>query len=192
MREVARFAAVPAAALVHLFPSRAAAYVRLGTLAERGFLSRTTAFGRQAYQLTPKGAAVAGRSASRATTGSGARAARLAAVAALLAPLGYGPVPAPRPGMPKAVAWFACGKRLVAVYASAARLTGQRVRRLLGRLRIYRHTVHAIVLAGNGETKTQVVRNVRFPPVAVIPIPPRAAGREVLTSVLHAYALRLK
>jgi hypothetical protein len=184
LREVARFAAVPPAALAHFFPSRAAAYVRLGVLAERGFLSRTTSFGRRAYRVTPKGAAAAGLHASRAGTSSTARAGRMAAVAALLAPLGYAPVPAPRPSMPTAVAWFSCGKRVVAVYPSSARLTGRQVRRLLSRLRIYRHTAHAIVLLSGGGVPARVVRDWRYPPVIVVPVPIGATGRTFLVGVL--------
>ena len=189
LREIARLAAAPPAALAHLFPSRSAAYVRLGVLTERGFLTRTTAFGQRAYQVTPKGAATAGLRASRAGGAPTARAARMAAVAAILVPLGCRPTPAPRPGMHPAVDWFTCEKGLVAVYPSSARLTGRRARRVLIRVRIFRHTAQAIVLAGSAETKVRVMRDLRYPPVIITPTPIGPTGRSQLATVLSPLAL---
>jgi len=184
LREIARFGAVPPAALAHLFPSRDAAYVRLGILAARGVVARTVSCGQRAYVVTPTGATAAGVRGARAALDPTARTARLAAVAALLAPGGYRPAPPPRPGLPRAVAWFGRGPRVVAVYPSSAVLTNWRARRILGRLRILRHTVQAIVLAGSGGEHARVLHDPRYPPTLITPIPAAATGRALLARLL--------
>ena len=158
--------------------------MRLGLLAERGFLTRTTSFGQRAYRVTPNGAVAAGLRTSRAGGAPTARAVRMAAVAAILVPLGCRPTSAPRPGMHPAVGWFTCGKGLVAVYPSSARLTGRRARRVLSRLRIHRHTARAIVLLSDSTINTRVVRDWRYPPVIVVPVPVDAMGRTALVDAL--------
>jgi len=184
LREILRLTAASPAALAHLFPSRGAAYVRLGILAERGFIERTHSFGRRVYVVTFYGAEAVGLRAMPGTPGPTARIARLATIATVLAPLGYQPAPAPRSGFSKSLAWFASHHRFIAVYSTPARLTGHRVRRLLGRLQIIRHRAHAVILAGNDQTMSRSIPPSQYPSVLIVPVPLSAEARALITHIV--------
>lgn len=172
LRALRRLTAAPLPVLAPYFPTPAAAYVRLGILVKRGLVRRSWAFGRRIYAITPKGAGAAGFTPSRSSDVSW-RASRLAALLAVLAPLGYREAAPPR-RLSTSVTWAAGGDSKwngVAVYVSSQHITVKRARRIVPRLGLMRNAARAIIIAGNSRTRPAVVRDPVYPPAIVTPVP---------------------
>lgn len=183
LREIARLTAAPAAALIHLFPSQSAAYVRLGILVNRGLVARTDSFGRRAYGITRRGAVAVNLPVPRNGVRETARVSRIATVAVALAKIGYHPVTSQRARLSTTIAWFASSHHRVAVYAPLARINSRRAQRYLAKLRILRHGAHAVILAGNDQTMARRVPPAQYPLVLILPVPLSPHAKELLAGI---------
>lgn len=172
LRLLGRLRAAPVPVLAAYFPSQAAAYVRLGLLAQRGLVRRSSAFGRRLYVLTARGAAAVGLPAPRSSAVSPSTS-RLAALLAVLAPMGYREAAPPR-RLRRSVTWAAregSPWNGVALYVSSQRITRRRATRIVPRLGLMRNAARAIIIAGGSRTRPEVVRDPLYPPVLVTPVP---------------------
>jgi hypothetical protein len=176
LREIALRGPLPVDALTEHFPSRQAAYVRLGALARRGLIEPAWVAGSRVWTATPQGRRALGLSPGRSAAAPGPRRLARARLILLMARLGYRPTGRLRRTVPSSALWFRRGDRVVVACVIGRRVTASQAARLADRMGLHRNTVHALLILEPRGGRPRALDLPLRPPIVIVPdgAPPTA------------------